>query len=121
MHAIDGGQGIKTGCHTQHVFVSCTTLDASGLICPEPIMLLHQAIKRVATGHWILLISTDPAATRDVGHFCQFLHHRLLQQHQWQQNQKTYYAYLVEKGTKQISDIRPSLSGHQEKTIQQLP
>ena len=104
MHAIGGDQGAKTGSRVQHVFVSCTQLDASGLICPEPIMLLHQAIKRAATGHCILLISTDPAATRDVRHFCQFLHHRLLQQHRWQQNQKTHYAYLIEKGTKQRPD-----------------
>lgn len=70
-------------------------------------MLLHRAIKNIADGHWIMLISTDPASVRDIAHFCRFLHHHLLQQHQWQQNKRNYYAYLIEKGEGETQPTSP--------------
>ncbi len=57
-----------------------TTVDARGLICPEPIMLLHNAVRDAAPGAIIEVIATDPAAPRDIARFCEFLGHVLLDQ-----------------------------------------
>ncbi|WP_317932058.1 sulfurtransferase TusA [Halioxenophilus sp. WMMB6] len=53
-------------------------LDASGLLCPEPIMMLHNAVRDVAEGQVIKMISTDPSTQRDLNRFCEFLGHELL-------------------------------------------
>ena len=41
-------------------------IDAIGLVCPEPIMLLHKAIHESSSGEIIELIATDPATKKDV-------------------------------------------------------
>ena len=53
-------------------------LNAEGLMCPEPIMLLHKMVREVNHGDEIQVIATDPATKRDVPQFCQFLGHQLL-------------------------------------------
>ncbi|MFL2732973.1 MAG: sulfurtransferase TusA family protein [Gammaproteobacteria bacterium] len=53
-------------------------IDAKGLKCPEPIMLLHQSIHEANEGDVIKLIATDPTAIKDVEKFCDFLNHTLL-------------------------------------------
>tara|TARA_Y100000996_G_scaffold84625_1_gene58572 strand:+ start:213 stop:428 length:216 start_codon:yes stop_codon:yes gene_type:complete len=53
-------------------------IDAIGLVCPEPIMLLHKAIHESDSGQIIELIATDPAAKKDVEKFCEFLDHKLV-------------------------------------------
>ncbi|HAA45666.1 MAG: SirA protein [Halomonas sp. 54_146] len=55
-------------------------LDTTGLYCPEPIMLMHNKVRDMASGQVLKVIATDPATTRDVPKFCQFLGHELLQQ-----------------------------------------
>jgi len=62
-----------------HLFDSQLTIDTTGLLCPEPVMLLHKAIREVAIGQVIHLIATDPSTQRDVPKFCQFLGHQLKQ------------------------------------------
>ena len=53
-------------------------IDATGLICPEPIMLLHRAIHEAKPGEVIELIATDPTAEKDVEKFCEYLNHELI-------------------------------------------
>jgi tRNA 2-thiouridine synthesizing protein A len=53
-------------------------IDAIGLICPEPIMMLHKAIHESNPGDVIKLIATDPASVKDVEKFCEFLNHELI-------------------------------------------
>ena len=53
-------------------------IDARGLFCPEPIMLMHQAVRKLGCGAELQVITTDPAALRDVPQFCRFLGHALL-------------------------------------------
>lgn len=55
-------------------------LDTTGLYCPEPIMLMHNKVRDMASGQVLKVVATDPATTRDVPKFCQFLGHELLQQ-----------------------------------------
>lgn len=57
--------------------MSASTLDTSGTWCPEPIMLLSEHIEASEPGSQILLISTDPAALRDVPKYCTAMGHRV--------------------------------------------
>ena len=54
-------------------------IDATGLKCPEPIMLLHKAIRESDDGDFIEMKATDPSTERDVDKFCEFLGHKLLE------------------------------------------
>ncbi|MFL0808816.1 MAG: sulfurtransferase TusA [Agarilytica sp.] len=69
------------------------TVDASGLICPEPIMMLHNAVRDAKVGEVIELIATDPATPRDVQQFCEFLGHVLLEQKKGAEHS----VFLIEK------------------------
>lgn len=53
-------------------------INTVGLICPEPIMLLHKAIRPLQHGDVVQVVATDPATTRDVPNFCRHLGHQLL-------------------------------------------
>ena len=55
-------------------------LDASGLYCPEPVMLLHNQIRDMAVGETVQVMATDPSTQRDIPRFCTFLGHDLLRQ-----------------------------------------
>jgi tRNA 2-thiouridine synthesizing protein A len=68
-------------------------LDTSGLLCPEPVMLLHKTIRDMATGDMVEVIATDPSTERDIPKFCHFLGHTLKEH---QENENNYY-YLIEK------------------------
>jgi tRNA 2-thiouridine synthesizing protein A len=54
-------------------------LDATGLLCPEPVMLLHNRVRDIAPGETLHVIATDPSTERDIPRFCSFLGHELLQ------------------------------------------
>lgn len=55
------------------------TLDTQGLRCPEPVMLVRKNIRHLNNGDVLLIIADDPATTRDIPSFCQFMDHQLLQ------------------------------------------
>ena len=50
-------------------------IDAKGLTCPAPIMLLHQSIHEANDGDVLTLIATDPTAIHAVDNSCAFLNH----------------------------------------------
>lgn len=54
------------------------TLDASGLLCPLPVLKARKRLKGMAPGSVLRLIVTDPAAVVDVPHFCREAGHELL-------------------------------------------
>ena len=54
-------------------------LDARGLFCPEPVMLLHGRVRAMLSGEVLTVLATDPSTQRDVARFCQFLGHALLE------------------------------------------
>ncbi len=71
-------------------------LDATGLFCPEPVMLLHNTIRDMAAGEVVEVIATDPSTQRDIPRFCAFLGHDLVRQeeaggqyHYWLRKQET--------------------------------
>ena len=69
-------------------------LDARGLYCPEPVMLLHNRINDVAPGRVLRVRATDPSTTRDIPRFCQFLGHELINQ----QETDDESLYLIRRG-----------------------
>lgn len=70
------------------------TLDTLGLRCPEPVMLTRKTIRHMAEGEVLLIIADDPATTRDIPSFCQFMDHQLLKS----QTESKPYQYWVKKG-----------------------
>ena len=68
-------------------------LDANGLYCPEPVMLLHNKIRDIAVGETVQLLATDPSTERDIPRFCHFLGHELLEQ----EVSGGSYRYLLRK------------------------
>lgn len=72
-------------------FSEASTLDTSGLICPEPVMMLHNKIRDIAVGEIIEMIATDPSTERDIPKFCTFLGHVLLNK---KELNKKYYYYI---------------------------
>ncbi|HEY6132124.1 MAG TPA: sulfurtransferase TusA [Halioglobus sp.] len=68
-------------------------LDATGLLCPEPVMLLHNRIRDIAAGETLQVLATDPSTERDIPKFCTFLGHELLEQDQFDNR----YRYLLRK------------------------
>ena len=69
------------------------TLNASGLFCPEPVMLLHNKIRDVDAGQLLKLVATDPSTSRDVPKFCHFLGHELLESAE----EDGSFVYLIRK------------------------
>jgi tRNA 2-thiouridine synthesizing protein A len=68
-------------------------LDTSGLLCPEPVMMLHKAVREVEVGAVIEVTATDPSTTRDIPKFCHFLGHELLAQ----EERGNDYIYYIKK------------------------
>jgi len=69
-------------------------MDAKGLFCPEPVMMLHNKVREMADGDLLEIVATDPSTERDIPKFCQFLGHQLLQNLQ----QGDCFYYLIRKG-----------------------
>lgn len=70
-------------------------LDARGLNCPEPVMMLHKRVRELADGDELLVLATDPSTTRDIPKFCHFLGHALLEEGV---NEAGEYRYRLRKG-----------------------
>lgn len=73
-------------------------LDAQDLFCPEPVMMLHNAIREMAVDELVKVLATDPSTQRDIPRFCQFLGHTLIDQGTEQGG--TVFFYVVCKKDK---------------------
>ena len=47
-----------------------TTLDATGLLCPLPVLKARRALRDVPAGGVLEVLATDPGAVKDFEHFC---------------------------------------------------
>ncbi len=54
-------------------------INAKGLICPDPLILLRNAIRKAQSGQIIEIESDDPVSLRDIPAFCSFMGHELIQ------------------------------------------
>lgn len=70
-------------------------LDAVGLLCPEPVMMLHNKVRDMSEGEILRVVATDPSTTRDIPKFCGFLGHELVEQ----QEADGQFIYFIKKGS----------------------
>ena len=54
-------------------------LDATGLICPEPLMLVRNQIREMEAKQVLYIMATDPTTKRDLDQFCRFMNHEMLE------------------------------------------
>ena len=69
-------------------------LDALGLRCPEPVMMVRLKVRKMQEGETLCITADDPATTRDIPSFCRFMQHTLLAS----QTDELPYLYLIKKG-----------------------
>lgn len=87
--------GAPAGCAGQPDWPEpAMTVDARGLRCPEPLMVLRDRIRRLAAGELIRIDATDPSTERDFRDFCRYLDHELVESAAVDGN----YAFLIRKG-----------------------
>ncbi len=53
-------------------------LDASGLLCPLPVLKTRKRLNGMARGQILRVLASDPAAIVDMPHFCSQSGHELL-------------------------------------------
>ena len=53
-------------------------IDATGLLCPLPVLKLRKRLTALAAGQYIEMRADDPAAVVDVPHFCNESGHELI-------------------------------------------
>ncbi|NOU51377.1 sulfurtransferase TusA [Pseudoalteromonas sp. JBTF-M23] len=70
------------------------TLDAMGLRCPEPVMMIRGMVRKMNNGETLLIIADDPSTTRDIPSFCEFMDHTLLAK----EVEQAPFRYVLKKG-----------------------
>ena len=74
-------------------------LNTRGLRCPEPVMMLHQAIRKSKSGDVVEVFATDNSTSWDIPKFCMHLGHELvLQEEVLDADGNKEFHYLVKKG-----------------------
>ncbi len=69
-------------------------LEAQGLRCPEPVMMVRKTIRNMQDGELLLIKADDPSTTRDIPSFCRFMDHQLIDS----DTENLPYQYLIKKG-----------------------
>ena len=69
-------------------------VDATGLRCPEPLMVVRNKMMDMNSGEVIKVIATDPSTTWDFPKFCKFLNHELIRQ----EDSEEQYLFWIRKG-----------------------
>ncbi len=69
-------------------------LEAQGLRCPEPVMMVRKTVRKMADGETLLVLADDPSTTRDIPSFCRFMDHTLVAA----DTENLPYRYLIQKG-----------------------
>ncbi len=82
----------QTASHNMNRADYC--LDASGLICPEPLMLVRNKVREMKAGEVLHVLATDPSTERDLTNFCRFMGHQMLSH----ELRDSTYHYHLRKG-----------------------
>lgn len=69
-------------------------LDAMGMRCPEPVMMVRLQIRKMADGETLAVTADDHSTTRDIPSFCRFMDHTLVAS----EVEQKPYRYLIRKG-----------------------
>lgn len=78
----------------QNSDIQATQLDAVGLRCPEPVMMVRKMMRSLEDGQYLRVIADDQSTTRDIPSFCRFMDHQLIEA----QIDSVPYQYLIKKG-----------------------
>jgi len=70
------------------------TLDATGLLCPLPVLKARKRLKALPEGAVLHVLADDPAAIIDVPHFCHEAGHTLVSQ----DVESSPQSYVIRKG-----------------------
>ncbi len=70
-------------------------LDATGLLCPLPVLKARKRLKALAAGERLEVLADDPAAIVDIPHFCAEAGHTLVETFESNGIQR----YVIEKNT----------------------
>ena len=73
---------------TEHV------VDAVGLKCPEPLMIVRNKVRQMTAGETVSVIATDPTTVRDFTNFCHYMGHQLVESKQ----DDDRYLFIIRKG-----------------------
>lgn len=68
-------------------------IDAAGLECPEPLMILRNKVRGMAVGETVCVVATDPSTVRDFTNFCRFMGHELAES----AKQGDRYRFIIRK------------------------
>ena len=68
-------------------------LDATGLLCPLPVLKLRKRLKSLTVGDQVVMRADDPAAIIDVPHYCSESGHELVEMRE----EDGVQIYLVRK------------------------
>ncbi|APE07407.1 MULTISPECIES: sulfurtransferase TusA [Alteromonas] len=69
-------------------------LDALGLRCPEPVMMVRLNIRKLPDGETLSVSADDPSTARDIPSFCRFMGHTLVAS----QTETMPYQFVIRKG-----------------------
>ena len=69
-------------------------LDATGLICPLPVLRARKAMRDVVPGGLLEVRATDPAAVKDFANFCEATGHTLVES---RQDDAGVYVFVMRK------------------------
>ena len=75
--------------------MTTTTLDATGLKCPLPVLRARKAMKRVAAGDVLEIRATDPGAVADFKSFCETTGDELVE---WQESDGVFLFRIRKAG-----------------------
>jgi len=70
------------------------SLDASGLVCPEPLMLVRAELRTMDSGELLSITATDPSTSRDLNNFCRFMGHSL----ESESSDNAIWVFVLRKG-----------------------
>ena len=75
-------------------------IDATGLLCPLPVLKLRKRLISMESGSIIKILADDPAAILDISHFCNENNHFLLNTREPIQpkTNRNLREYFVKKG-----------------------
>ena len=69
-------------------------VDARGLRCPEPLMLVRNRMMDLDRGDVVKVTATDPSTSWDFPNFCRFLNHEMVHH----EEDEGEYRYWIRKG-----------------------
>lgn len=77
-------------------------IDATGLLCPEPLMIVRNKVRGMAVGETVGIVATDPSTVRDFTNFCRFRGHSLVES----ERDGDRFRFTIRKGLKADAGTR---------------